>query len=274
MYDLLYCLINEQNYTCKDGSNSCFTHENDCNNYNMNQCNLEDKEFVDKANETEKFTYKCLTPRITPKDCKQNIKCLDGKCYDNQLTQDNTQDMLDALSILSTLNESVKTIKTDDLTMLNGENLKCKKSTGAVAGFLDCCGDENWGNPLAGCNPNEEKLKEKRSNSDCIYIGNYCSEYIDIGLTKVCITKKYSYCCFGNKFSKIIGNATRQQGLQTWGNAEDTNCNGILINQLQQLDFTKINFSELYDDIKSNINQKEISDRVQQSLDRLQNGVK
>ncbi len=267
------CAEYEQAYTCKSSQESCFLHDNDCNNYNIANCSLESKEFVNKMKETEKFTYRCLTPRATPRDCDQVIRCLDGSCYENQEIQDNTQDMLDAIAMLSTLNESVKTIDADSLTMLNGENLKCKKSTGAVAGFKDCCGDENWGNSLSGCNSNEEKLKEKRNNNDCIYVGNYCSEYVDLGFTEVCVTKKYSYCCFSNKFSKIIGNATRQQGLQTWGNAENTNCDGILINQLQQLDFSKIDFSELYNDIKSSINKDDIERRAQQSLEGLKNNV-
>jgi conjugal transfer mating pair stabilization protein TraN len=181
--------------------------------------------------------------------------------------------MLDTIAMLSTINESAKTIIQEDMTMLNGDNLKCKKSTGIVAGFSDCCGDENWGNSLSGCSSEEEKLKSKKENSDCIYIGNYCSEEWDIGLSKICVAKKYSYCCYGNKFSKIIGNATRQQKLQTWGNAENTNCAGILIEQLQYLDFKKIDFSELYEDIKSSVNQEELEKQIQQSLGRLQNGI-
>jgi conjugal transfer mating pair stabilization protein TraN len=180
--------------------------------------------------------------------------------------------MLETIAILSTLNESAKTINPEDLTMLNGENLKCKKSTGAVGAFLDCCGDGNWGNDLGiNCNSEEDKLQRKRQNNDCISIGSYCSEEIDIGIDKVCITKKYSYCCYSNKFSKIIGNATRQQGLQTWDSAEHTNCNGIPIEQLSLIDFSKVDFSELYNDINSNINQSSIEEKVKQSIGRLTN---
>lgn len=245
----------------------------DCSSMNLDECILDSKKYLDKDNKVEQFIYKCIRENPNPTaTCNPVIDCLDGSCNDLEPAQNNLQDMLDAIAMLSTLNESVKTIDVDSLTMLNGENLKCRKSTGAVASFRDCCGDENWGNPLASCNSKEEKLKEKRSNSDCISIGSYCSEEIDVGLTKVCIEKKHSYCCFNNKFSKIIGNATRQQGLQTWGNAENTNCAGILIEQLQYLDFSKIDFSELYNDIKSSVNQTEINDRVKQSLERLQNG--
>ncbi len=268
------CAEYEQTYACKDSQNSCFLHHDDCQNYNIDNCSLKTREFVDGANETEKFVYKCLIPRSIPKECAQNIKCLDGSCHEEFEIQNNTQDMLDAIAILSTLNESVKTINTDSLTMLNGENLKCTKSTGYIGGFKDCCGDGNWGNKLSGCSASEEKLREKKENNDCVYIGDYCSEYINVGFKKVCMTKKHSYCCFENKFSKILANALRQQKLQHWGDAKNTNCSGILIEQLQQLDFSKIDFSELYADIKSKINQKSVDDKIKQSLDRLQNGIR
>lgn len=268
------CAEYEQTYACKDSQSSCFIHHDDCQNYNIDNCSLKTREFVDKAHETEKFVYRCLIPRSIPKECVQNIKCLDGNCRKDPKIQNNTQDMLNAITALSTLNESVKTIDRNNLTMLNGENLKCKKSTSAAASFKDCCDGKRWGNKLSGCSASEEKLKEKKANNDCIYIGSYCSEYINLIFKKICITKKYSYCCFENKFSKILANASRQQRLQSWGDAENTNCNGILIGQLQQLDFSKIDFSELYTDIKSKINKKDVDDKIKQILDKLQNGIK
>ena len=262
------CAEYNETYDCIS-DNNCYNNDNDCDRFDISKCNLEKSEFI--GNETEKFTYKCITPRTTPKDCQQNIQCLDGSCYELEPTQDNTQNMIEAVSELSTINESVKTIDADSLTMLNGDNLKCKKSTSSAAAFKDCCGDANWGNTLSGCNPNEEKLKEKRGNGDCIYVGSYCSEYLDVGLTKVCITKKYSYCCFGNKFSKIMANASREQGLQTWGDGEYTNCNGIAITDLNKLDFSRIDFSELYKDIKDSVEKEKIDRQIQEALQRVKN---
>ena len=265
------CTEYDQQYICK-AKDSCFMYEDDCSKIDISKCSLEIKESMDDSNSLEKFTYKCLVPAIVPNVCNVKIDCLDGNCNDLEPIQDNSQDMLNTLSILSTLNESVKTIKPEDLTMLNGEGLKCRKSTGVTAAFRDCCGDENWGNSFADCNSDEEKLKAKREANACTYIGSYCNEEINVGFNKVCVEKEYSYCCFNNKFSKIIGNATRQQGFQTWGDAENTNCKGILIEQLQYLDFSKIDFSELYNDIKSSINQTNIDNKIEESLKRLQNG--
>ena len=265
------CITYDVNYSCESKENSCLIHDDDCSVYDVSGCSLESKEFMDKTRTLEKFIYRCLIPRDTKKDCDKQINCLDGNCYDLAIVDDNTQDMQKTITVLTTLNESVKTIDMDSLTMLNGENLKCRKSTGAIVSFKDCCGDANWGNKLSGCSSAEEKLKAKRENKDCIYVGSYCSDYKNLGIRKICITKKYSYCCFSNKFSKIIGNALRQQGLQNWGNAKNTNCNGILINNLNRLDFNKIDFSELYSDIKTNVNQEAMAEKIRQNLERLRN---
>ena len=69
---------------------------------------------------------------------------------------------------------------------------------------------------------------------------------INIGFDKVCLEQKYSYCCFNNKFSKILANATRQQGLQNWGSPKNTNCSGILIEHLSLIDFNKIYFKNTF----------------------------
>lgn len=268
------CLAYRQVYSCK-AHNSCFNYDYDCDKINTNGCELETREYVNSSKKLEKFTYRCLNPRPIPNIDSEKIQCIDGECNSLEPTPDNTQDMTDALVLLSTLNESAKTIKSDDKTMLNGENLKCKKSTGAAISFSNCCGSGNWGNSLGfSCNSDEKKLRKKRNRSDCIYIGSYCSNKIDMKIVKICMARKQSYCCYDNKFSKIIGNATRQQGLQTWGNAENTNCGGIPIDKLQNLDFSRIDFSELYNDIRTGVDQVEISNRIQQTLNKLKNANK
>lgn len=123
------------------------------------------------------------------------------------------------------------------------------------------------------CSFEENKLKEKKDNSSCIFVGSYCSEEINIGFDKVCLEQKYSYCCFNNKFLKILANATRQQGLQNWGSPKNTNCSGILIEHLSLIDFNKINFNELYDDIKNSTNKEEIYKNIQHNLEKIKNGI-
>lgn len=265
------CSVYRQVYRCKT-YDSCFNYADDCDKINTTGCKLETREYVDSSKELEKFTYRCLNPGTVQNINNKKIQCIDGECNNLESTQDNTQDMMDTLVILSTLNESVKTIKSDDKTMLNGENLECRKSTSAALSFLDCCGDGNWGNSIGfACNSEEKKLKGKRNRNDCIYVGSYCSQKIDLKIGKICITRKRSYCCYDNRFSKIMAGATRQQGLQTWGSARNTNCRGIPLDRLQNLDFSKIDLRELYDDIKSGIDRTKISNKIQQTLNNLKN---
>lgn len=294
------CAEYNETYTCIN-ENACYNHENDCNKFDLSNCSLEKSENI--SDNTEKKTYQCKIKRDTPKSCENTtIKCLDGNCYEPEPTQDNTQDMIKAVTQLAVLNETAKTIDADSLTMLNGDNLKCKEYTNealivgtAVSGGLvgtavsggslsallvvdadgmkGCCRvkDQNGMISQFNCSQNESKLREKRKENSCLYIGKYCSKKVDYLLDKLCIEEKRSFCCYGNKFSKIMANASRQQGLQTWGDGENTNCDGIAITDLNKLDFSKIDFSELYEDIADSVQREKIDQQIAETLRRLQN---
>ena len=68
-----------------------------------------------------------------------------------------------------------------------------------------------------------------------------------------------------------MANASREQGLQTWGDGEYTNCNGIAITDLNKLDFFRIDFSELYKDIKDSVEKEKIDRQIQEVLQRVKN---
>ncbi len=265
------CSEFEEEYKCVDHNKLNYLHENDCDKYDVSKCSLKTREFIDPDNKTERFIYKCFTPRLSPGDCKAEIQCIDGTCYEEEDTPDNRPDMLEALSHLSVIDASAKTIDVKTLSILDGENLKCKKSTKATAGFKDCCGSAHWGNVFSGCNADEKRLIQKRRNGDCIYIGRYCSKYIKLPHGKVCITRTQSYCCFSNKFSKVLANAVRQQALQAWGSPKDTNCRGIPIEKIQDLDFNKIDMKEVYRDLDARVKEDEVRARIQEHLLRLNN---
>lgn len=259
-----------QIYQCKNNNDNCYNYYEDCGSMNLINCNLEKTEFIDSNNYLERLTYKCLTPLLEPKDCEKNISCLDGDCYNLSETQDVSSDMVETLTILGSINESIATIDETNLSMLNGEVLKCKKSTSATASFKDCCGDANWGNALtADCHSEEEKLKIKREENLCVFVGKYCVEE----LLGVCLAKKYSFCCFENIFAKIIGKASLQQGFTSWGSAENTTCSGISIESFKDLDFTQIDFGELYENIESSIDTENIQTQILNNINNIQNGA-
>jgi conjugal transfer mating pair stabilization protein TraN len=104
---------------------------------------------------------------------------------------------------------------------------------------------------MLSCDKNEVLVAVKRDHRLCHYVGEYCSRNVNLLLAKICVQHKETYCCFNSKLAKIVNDGARQQipGLD-WGTPENPSCQGISIAQFQALDFSAIDFSDFYADIK------------------------
>lgn len=96
------------------------------------------------------------------------------------------------------------------------------------------------------CNEEEAMLAMRRGAGLCSpKIGDWCDKEV-LG---VCITRKQSYCCYNSKFARIVNVQGREQLGMGWGDEESPNCSGFNQSQLKQIDFSRIDMSELIDDI-------------------------
>lgn len=104
---------------------------------------------------------------------------------------------------------------------------------------------------MLDCDDEEKLVTIKRDHRLCHYVGQYCSKKVNLLFAKICVQHKETYCCFNSKLAKIINMAARTQypGF-TWGTPEKPSCEGISIAQFEGLDFSAIDFSDFYADIK------------------------
>ncbi len=96
----------------------------------------------------------------------------------------------------------------------------------------------------------------------CHYVGTYCSKKAFFG----CLKKSKSYCCFNSKLGRIIQQQGREQMGIGWGSAKSPSCGGFTPAQFQAIDFSRIDMSEYYDDIRtqgSSLIQQNITDSVE-----------
>jgi hypothetical protein len=101
-------------------------------------------------------------------------------------------------------------------------------------------------------------------------VGTYCAEK----LLGVCIRKKTGFCCYGTKMARLIQQQGRAQLGLNFGSPECPECTGLSPEQLSQLDFSKINFSEIFEDIKNQTVAKGQGQSLAQvSTERLQNNM-
>lgn len=188
--------------------------------------------------------------------------CLDGDCTDQSWAPN--QDMADALLKLSIFQGIKKNMDPETKTVFGGKVGKCSRM---VTGFKDCCQKNGWGVKigLSSCKVKEKELAEHRKRDKCIRIGTYCAKR-ELG---VCIEKKTSFCCYQSKLARIINEQGKKLLELSFGSPENPNCEGLTLDQLTKLDFSKIDLSELFEDVMKTIkipNVDKVKEEVQKSM--------
>ncbi|GAO99063.1 conjugal transfer mating pair stabilization protein TraN [Caedimonas varicaedens] len=231
------------------------------------QINSECKEYKGKSCITFTQTYECLSQQdgqtLTTLSGKIPY-CLDGQCVDQGFAPN--EDMADVLSTLAILNAIQKDKDMSGPSIFKGDAYGCNRN---CINFKDCCGSgDGWGVSmgLAGCSEKEKALAELRPQSKCVYVGTYCAEKEPV--TKICIRKKSNYCCFGSKMARLIQEQGRKQLHISFGSADSPQCRGLTIEELDKIDFSKVDLSELFAEVWSKMkapNVQKLSEDFQES---------
>ncbi|MDC5721965.1 type-F conjugative transfer system mating-pair stabilization protein TraN [Vibrio europaeus] len=212
----------------------------------------------------EKVTHTCTkkTCRTMTLNCGEQSFCLDGECYDPLPTLNRHFDQ--SAAALAALGEAAKGLG-DPPNIFSGEPMQCSKKAASIA---NCCRDSGWGTDagLVTCNEEEKALIRAKDKGLTLYVGEYCAEKI-LG---ACLRKKRSYCAYDSRLGKIIQEqgAINQLG-KTLGSAESPTCPALTPEELGQINFDRIDFSEFYPELHSRIHLPDpnvIKQRIQNSL--------
>lgn len=186
--------------------------------------------------------------------------CLDGHCRDQSYeTNDEMMSSLAQLSLLKSMEGKMNSI-------FKGDEHQCSKH---ILNFKDCCGSgKGWSKSigLGGCKAKEKLLHEKRKAKLCHYVGTYCAKKI---LGK-CIKKKSSYCCFGTKLLKAFHEQGRPQINLGWGKPKHPLCRGFTIEEIQKIDFSKLDLREAFEDLMKNYKPEKLQGLGQKVNERLE----
>ncbi|OJW49667.1 MAG: hypothetical protein BGO67_03950 [Alphaproteobacteria bacterium 41-28] len=191
-------------------------------------------------------TYECKEPPHTTHKITggQTPFCLDGNCRDQGWEVNN--EMMSSLAQLALLKEMQGQFGKGGF--FKGETNKCSKQP---LSFKDCCGSgKGWGNDLrlSSCSSKEKLLNKRRKKGLCHYIGTYCSKKV-LGQ---CIKKKSTYCCWGSKLLKAFHEQGRPQIGLGWGTPKEPLCRGFTIEEIQRIDFSKLDLREVFEDLMKN----------------------
>ena len=163
------------------------------------------------------------------------------------IEQGSQADFLNAVAALAGANEMGESLKKaqSEISMLKGQGNDCGE--GAM-GVYDCC--DGGGNFLHGCSDQEKALQKARQKKIATFTGRYCGKKV-LG---VCVAHRQGWCVFDSKLARILQEQGRAKQLGIgFGSGEHPNCTGMTPEQLQKLDFRKIDFSEFFEDIKTKV---------------------
>lgn len=95
-------------------------------------------------------------------------------------------------------------------------------------------------NMIYECEQSEFELASKKEVLTCHHVGSYCSQK-SLG---ACIEKRESYCCFNSPVARILQEQIREQIGPDWGEPNSPNCVGVPVNDMQKVDWSKVDLSE------------------------------
>ncbi|SMG60302.1 type-F conjugative transfer system mating-pair stabilization protein TraN [Cedecea sp. NFIX57] len=248
--------------------------EGTCGAYLHNKaCNVVKQQCADAADGAclhASVTFSCAsTVQGKGQVCGDELFCTDGNCMlDNNNKNKMFAKAASELAAVAAAGKDVADLNSQTVHIFTGKARTCKKF---AAGFSNCCQDDGWGKQvgLANCSSEEKALGEAKNRRLTVYVGEYCSKKV-LG---VCLEKKRGYCEFESKLAQLV----QQQG-RAWqlgigfGSGESPDCRGMTPEELQRIDFSRIDFSVFYADLNSHsaIPQDEaLQARMRQRMDAM-----
>lgn len=258
------CWEKTETYLVNDASdNECKRYDNDRN------CTVGERECLSSENglcTRFRLKYQCQhTTKTEGVVCGDKFFCSDGSCAD--LNGSVNADFGHAVSQLASLAQAGKDISLDaqNLRAFSGRPMACRKSG---FGFSDCCKDSGWGHKagIAHCSSEENVLGKAKEKNTVIYVGTYCSKKV----LRHCVQRKSAYCVFDSKLARIIQYQGRSGQLGVgFGGAQNPDCRGLTVDELQRLNFNAMDYSDFYSELQENTkipNQNQIVDFIQKNI--------
>ncbi len=262
------CFQYKQIYNCK------YPSKNTCSALRAKGCLQKAskcKEWVSGTCVVWEQTYECPTLKKSLKNIRAGVGspfCITGNCVDSSYQANG--EMLEVMAKLSVFKEMQNDIRSGSFEIFKGTDKRCSRN---CIDFKDCCQNmKGWGTSLhlASCSAEEKLLAQLKDKNLCHQVGTYCAKKV-LG---VCVSKKTSYCCFGNKLLRIIQEQGRSQLGIGWGEASNPSCRGLRPEELGRMDFSRIDFSEIFEDIMKSIKQPDTSRLQTRAAENLKDNVR
>ena len=233
------CRLYEHCYAV--GDKGCLLQDSLGNCVNMQkEFSCKSWEIVNKEHQTTRMGFE-EKPGKDGLICK-GVPCIDGHCVDK--SYETNGEMMDSLSKLYAVS-NMNPDKDGNFNLFEGSNQHCAKK---AVGYSNCCriNHKGWGKQLgANCTKDEQILMDMRSKRLCVYVGSQKKKKAGVP-----VLTKHRYCCFGNMLDKVIQVQGRKQLGRSFGTGSNPNCSGLSLEDIQAIDWDKVDFTEFIEDLK------------------------
>lgn len=148
--------------------------------------------------------------------------------------------------------------------VFQGEDFRCSHSKLGNA-LYDCCQSMKGVATrlyLAKCSAEEVALSKMREEGKCVAVGSFKKR--TVGVTK---EKRRVFCCFSSKLARIFQEEGRKQLKKSWGAAKTPDCRGLSFEEIERINFDRINLSGLFEDFETD---QSLQSHIESFRDQLQ----
>ena len=217
-------------------------------------------------------------------DCGGEIRCASGDdCFDTRTEQNvDFPEVASRMAMLADMERCLATTADGESSAEGYGPIEVDEATGATAGPIDCSDASGGGVTIfkgkryrcdlnltgfiqnccrkkglfsGACPESTKELRARRDDAGaCHYVGIHKKKVLGITLKK-----RKVYCCFNSKMARVVHEQTRGQLIQKglwattenggWGRPKNPRCGGMTAEQLQEIDFDAVDFSEIYTDL-------------------------
>ena len=247
-------------YQCGQNSNSCSSIKG-CDQTNS-QCAVE----VAGTCLSYTNTYRCPQTQCTSEGmiCGGDFFCIKGDCSETTPTGNDNFGKDDA-EMAAVTDGMTQMIGRDDIKAFTGQAMSCRKD---ALDFANCCSDSGWGIDihLGSCNQQEKDLGTAKGKGVVEHVGSFCAKKV-LGM---CVVHGEAYCTFPDVLSYDIQDQGRKNQLHRgFGSGDNPDCSGLTVDDLQKIDFSKINFQNVIQQITDQAkfpNSQSVQDAIQKEI--------
>ena len=232
-----------------------------CGSMAKDKCNLQGQDcLANIAGLCVEYNYhfSCPTEKCNKKPlvCGKPAFCMDGNCFAPDVQKQPKDQLGKAAAEMAAAQAAADNTKKNadgTITIFQGDRLGCSV---AIAGSNNCCTNGGGWNPIGSCSEDEHQLAKDKQKQLNIDNGSFCKNKV-LG---VCTSEEHPSCIYPSLIVKdivlqgVIGQLYHGSVSAFYGGSENTNCRGITPEDLQKIDFDKVDFSNIEADMKKHMN--------------------